>query len=559
MAFNKRTWKGRQGTGLNKFSINGASPVTVVNQPDSITEVGDALSAGNLNDLEDRIADAFDETASQEEVTGLKNALTAVDHRVQNLESAKGDYVAVDSDKGVITTPSGKGKWAVVEKLRGVSRAENQLHEPTVFATTIGGVAVNSTSEGYFTLSGTASSADQYGIRQITPTIGHKYLIANCFAQRRNGGSWVANINSTDMSADIFDTTGWNSGDVCTTYVYVLSGTTYNVSKKYYPLLRDLTLYFGSTVPTLAEIQTYYPWLLEPSDYGTSLVDSVYEGVKSVGVNIWDEEWEIGNYGSNGEKISGSSLISKNMIPVKPSTAYYFYEGFSPAYHNVYYYDANGTYISKNTTDVTAFTTPSNCYFMNFALAVGYGTSYRNDITIAEGSSAVTYHPYMESTLSLPTPITLRSAGSVAEEFDLKTGEKTNTIGSYTFTGSEIWSAYGAGKRTNITGAIAKIISDSVVPNAFSDILLPIVYRDAIGLGSAGISITGDSNGSVIIISDSSLATNGKTIYFELATPTTEQLEPIQNPTILTESGGTISAQTEEPIDGNFSVGFITL
>lgn len=60
MAFNKRTWKGRQGTGLNKFSINGATPVTIVNQPDTLTEVGDALSAGNLNDLETRIGDEFD-------------------------------------------------------------------------------------------------------------------------------------------------------------------------------------------------------------------------------------------------------------------------------------------------------------------------------------------------------------------------------------------------------------------------------------------------------------------------------------------------------------------
>lgn len=59
MAFNKRTWKGRQGTGLNKFSIDGATPVTVVNQPDSITEQGDALSAGNLNDLENRIYNEF--------------------------------------------------------------------------------------------------------------------------------------------------------------------------------------------------------------------------------------------------------------------------------------------------------------------------------------------------------------------------------------------------------------------------------------------------------------------------------------------------------------------
>lgn len=59
MAFNKRTWKGRQGTGLNKFSIDGATPVTVVNQPDYVSEQGDALSAGNLNDLETRIDNEF--------------------------------------------------------------------------------------------------------------------------------------------------------------------------------------------------------------------------------------------------------------------------------------------------------------------------------------------------------------------------------------------------------------------------------------------------------------------------------------------------------------------
>lgn len=61
MAYQRKTWKGRQGTGLNKFSINGASPVPVINQPDSITEQGDALSAANLNDLEGRIASEFTE------------------------------------------------------------------------------------------------------------------------------------------------------------------------------------------------------------------------------------------------------------------------------------------------------------------------------------------------------------------------------------------------------------------------------------------------------------------------------------------------------------------
>lgn len=56
--FLKRIWKARRGFGLNKFSINGQPPVEVVNEPDSVTEVGDPISADNLNDLEARIASA---------------------------------------------------------------------------------------------------------------------------------------------------------------------------------------------------------------------------------------------------------------------------------------------------------------------------------------------------------------------------------------------------------------------------------------------------------------------------------------------------------------------
>lgn len=74
MAYVRKTWKGRQGTGLNKFSIDGAAPVTVVNQPDTLTEAGDALSAGNLNDWEGRIGDEF--TNVNNEIDKLKDGTT---------------------------------------------------------------------------------------------------------------------------------------------------------------------------------------------------------------------------------------------------------------------------------------------------------------------------------------------------------------------------------------------------------------------------------------------------------------------------------------------------
>lgn len=68
MAFSKRTWKAREGVGLNKFSIDGAPAVTIKSTPDAVTQNGDTLSASNLNDLEDRIYNA---------VAGVENAVTS--------------------------------------------------------------------------------------------------------------------------------------------------------------------------------------------------------------------------------------------------------------------------------------------------------------------------------------------------------------------------------------------------------------------------------------------------------------------------------------------------
>lgn len=60
--FNTRTWYARLGLGLNKFIIgekdaNGKQ--TLTNSPDSVSQVGDVISADNLNDLELRISDGF--------------------------------------------------------------------------------------------------------------------------------------------------------------------------------------------------------------------------------------------------------------------------------------------------------------------------------------------------------------------------------------------------------------------------------------------------------------------------------------------------------------------
>ena len=73
MAFIKRTWFARIGTGLNKFLIgapDGNGKQTLTNSPDSVTQQGDVISADNLNDLEDRIYNA--DINLQEQIDDLK-------------------------------------------------------------------------------------------------------------------------------------------------------------------------------------------------------------------------------------------------------------------------------------------------------------------------------------------------------------------------------------------------------------------------------------------------------------------------------------------------------
>lgn len=65
MAFNKKTWKARisefPARRILKFILTGTeSSVEVARDEGAVAQDGDAFSAGNMNDLEQRIADGFD-------------------------------------------------------------------------------------------------------------------------------------------------------------------------------------------------------------------------------------------------------------------------------------------------------------------------------------------------------------------------------------------------------------------------------------------------------------------------------------------------------------------
>ena len=121
------------------------------------------------------------------------------------------------------------------------------------------------------------------------------------------------------------------------------------------------------------------------------------------GINLWDEEWEVGNIsGATGQNEPSNLVIrAANYIPVKPSTTYYFKSG-TTAQHILFYYKADKTYIQDTATlDNGSFTTPSDCYYVRFRMATAYGTTYNNDISINYPSTDTTYHAYDGQTITL--------------------------------------------------------------------------------------------------------------------------------------------------------------
>ena len=122
------------------------------------------------------------------------------------------------------------------------------------------------------------------------------------------------------------------------------------------------------------------------------------------GVNLWDEEWELGSYNNtNGEPTTYTDRIrSKNRIIVVPNTEYFFKTSNGLTAGNVYFYDVNDVFISARTTiGNNVITTPDNCRYMRIAMGLPYGATYNNDISINYPSSDHDYHPHVGQSISI--------------------------------------------------------------------------------------------------------------------------------------------------------------
>lgn len=123
--------------------------------------------------------------------------------------------------------------------------------------------------------------------------------------------------------------------------------------------------------------------------------------VTRTGINVWDEEWEVGSIDNNtgANKSGATTWRCKNYIPVKPNTAYYFNNGSLSSSIRYYWYDKNNAFISGSSTSSAVLTSPSNAYFLRIRDTEADGATPPGNISINYPSTDTSYHAYTGTTV----------------------------------------------------------------------------------------------------------------------------------------------------------------
>ena len=495
-----------------------------------------------------------EETARSDGDSLLNNRVTSNSNRIANLEEKAGDYSIVQY-RGTDAVPTGKAKYGLVKSIVGKTRAWNQIYnwngvenQNNVSATVVNGL---------ITLSGTANATNigtRLGWTDLVVPTGHKVLITKDFdlpsksfiLDQYNGFSYLSVIDR------IFTCTA----GFLIPQLYTINGTSYDgITGHLY--IYDLTLIFGSgnEPSTVADALSQLPALGEYNAYDAgSLVDTEVSGVEAIGFNRWDEEWEVGDISTAyGTDIPSNDYIRGiNYCPCSGLTTYY---GKTSSRIWLYWYDASKNYIGFTSGGFANDTVQSPIGAKFFRL-VQAGTSYSNNTCININSSLNgTYKPYVAtSTLSLPETVTLRSAGSVADELDVESGEIVRNsieIDLTTLTQSGVlWVGENNVAYPYGTNNVIMICSNPKYTRGNWNTI-----------GSVNNEIAVSTSGMIAIcLLDTSETPTGK-IVIRRYEPTTESIDHIPDNTIYTEGGGTIDTiQTQTPIiDNCLDVGYLAV
>lgn len=321
--------------------------------------------------------------------------------------------------------------------------------------------------------------------------------------------------------------------------------------------LFDLTQMFGegNEPATVEEFEAMFPNAYYEYNEGT-LISNDAVGIKSVGFNAWDEEWEAGGIASNGLNNDSytDAIRSKNYIPAISNYKYYFKSKTSVFQGDVFFYDINKQFISSvyGCGNLT-FITPSNCAYIRVCTTKIYPPPYNHDICINLSHSGIRdgeYEPYEEHKLLFSKgnklsaikgklngegesvvvfPDGLRSAGSVRDEIVGNVAVKRigavdmGTLKWYKISTSSVFFAQFFEYKKEVDVITTKYIKDYRV-TSYENKKDNSIFMD-LGYQTAGLMTLFVKDSSYTDITTFKQSIQGQILYYELAEPETYILD----------------------------------
>lgn len=139
--------------------------------------------------------------------------------------------------------------------------------------------------------------------------------------------------------------------------------------------------------------------------YRTDLWNAPVTAVESMGVNIIDEQFELGDiaYASGNNLDSTARIRTKNYIPVNGGSTIYVIRP-NDICGNIFAYDKDKKYLGRYTgglyeynTYTNSITLLPNAAFIKMELGTVYGTKYKNDICLSY-NEVPSYVPHIDKT-----------------------------------------------------------------------------------------------------------------------------------------------------------------
>ena len=365
-----------------------------------------------------------DNTESEERVWSsqkTREEIVSLSTEIYNSLNTKADVIERNVSGDIVTITDGGDNLPVKELVVGIDPVQdlhgydipwpagggkNLLPPGNSDSSTAGDVTFTNNGDGTFNVSGTSDGIVNWFItktEQPIPTYMNGAILSGGVTEKISVSITYYDENGTWKGAQF----AW------------LSDTTLSVPSdvtKYRLGLRfgEANVSYTGVMKPMIRVSGNSTW--EPYSNVCPISGHSSATVTRTGINIWDEEWEVGIIdaatGANSE--NSNCIRSKNYISVVPSQNYYLvgYNGTSGVYE-VFFYGADKSYLGyREAQNLTGniIAVPSNCHYIRFRNYAAYGTTYGNDISINYPATDTAYHAGHVQTVTISLGSTVYGA-----------------------------------------------------------------------------------------------------------------------------------------------------